>query len=287
MVSLKACAKINCGLNILRRRSDGYHDIESIFITVDLFDELHIDFSTELDVQCTPNVTTDITSNLAYRAAHALHQTVHEPSVGAKIVLSKSIPTGAGLGGGSSDGAATLRGLQHLWNTQADLHSLALKLGSDVPFFLRGGTCYVTGRGETVVPMSSAFEHAAGPASWYVVLVLPSIHVSTANAYAAIDRKTPYPAQKLDELFLAALDDHSLFAKEFRNDFEDSVFATHSVLPGIKETLYRNGAFYASMSGSGSALFGLFTDRETATAAASAFTEHQTYICRPSTSTSP
>ena len=281
MFKLNAYAKINCGLNVLGRRPDGYHNIESIFIGIDLADEVLFETSASLDVRCTPEVTPVITSNLAYRAADLYRQTLNDPNKGAKIVLSKSIPAGGGLGGGSSNAAAVLQGVEQLWQTKLDNAALALKLGSDVPYFLNNGIAYVTGRGEHVSQLKNVFEHENGPSSWYVLLVLPAIHINTSNAYTLLTRSSFSELQRLDTIFIRALGNKDLFRMRFENTFESVIFHEHPLLDRIKQQLYGAGAFYASMSGSGSAMYGLFDNSQSAAAARSVFPEHETYICRP------
>ena len=156
-----ACAKINLGLHVLGKRLDGYHDIESIFVEVDLRDDVLVSAADSLSVDCTPPVTSSMQDNLVFQAADALRTALQLPDKGAKIAVTKRIPTGGGLGGGSSDAAATLMGLYELWTGESAetqqardiLLPVATTIGSDVPFFLYGNVGYVTGRGEQVLPM--------------------------------------------------------------------------------------------------------------------------------------
>lgn len=277
-----ACAKINLGLNVLGKRPDGYHNIESIFVEVDLCDDVRVTIADTLTVDCEPSVTASIQDNLVYKAADALRTALAMPDKGAKIAVTKRIPTGGGLGGGSSDAAATLKALFELWTESAPstpeaLHLLmpiAAQIGSDVPFFLEGGVAYVTGRGEQITPVKAELP-------WTVLLLLPGIHIHTPTAYSTLgitDRRT---ASGLDKWLLQAIEEQGLLPQHFTNDFERVVFAQHTVLSTYCIKLREQGAIYASMSGSGSTIFGLFTSVENATTAASAFPTVPTYICRP------
>ena len=277
-----AYAKINLGLNVLGKRPDGYHDIESIFMEVDLCDDVRVSIADTLTVECEPPVTASMLDNLVYKAADALRTALSMPDKGAKIAVTKRIPTGGGLGGGSSDAAATLMALYELWtNTspstpqaQRLLMPIAAGIGSDVPFFLEGGVAYVTGRGEHIAPLRVQVP-------WTVLLLLPGIHIHTPTAYSTLGITDQRAASGLDKWLAQAIETQELLAQHFTNDFERVVFAQHPVLSTYCIKLREQGAVYASMSGSGSTIFGLFTSVENATTAASAFPTVPTYICRP------
>lgn len=277
-----ACAKINLGLNVLGKRPDGYHDLESIFLEVDLCDDVLITAASTVTLECHPSVTGSVQDNLAFKAALLLQNALSAPDKGAKIVLTKRIPTGGGLGGGSSDAAAVLKGLYELWTHQpastpealAILHPLAAQLGSDVPFFLTGGVAYVTGRGTEISPLPVSVP-------WTVLLVLPDIHIATSTAYSTLGITQRVDNQGLDRLLRQVLENNGDGIHQFKNDFESTIFAQHPLLSTISRKLTDNGAIYAAMSGSGSTMYGLFTSVENAVAARSAFPNHVTYICRP------
>lgn len=273
-MKLRSPAKINLGLNVLGRRDDGYHDLESIFVAVDFGDEITIEPGRSLDVVCTPPVTGSITDNLVYQAADRYRMLIGREHEGAKITVTKRIPTGAGLGGGSSNAATVLLGLQERWGTHADVSSLAASLGSDVPFFLNGPVAYVTGRGEYISTLDARLP-------WIILLVLPDIHISTEDAFSTLGITERRGAMRLDKLLPHALDNKGVLREHFTNDFERTIFTQHPVLSTIKTQLVEQGAFYASMSGSGSAMYGLFTSVDIAEQARSAFAGHSTYICRP------
>lgn len=238
-MDVKAYAKINLGLRVTAKRADGFHDIETIFQTISLHDTLTFTPSDALTLTCdAPDIPTDET-NLVLRAARA----VGAPPVA--IALKKRIPAGGGLGGGSADAAATLRALG-----RPDPR-IALQLGSDVPFFLLGGTAYATGRGEVLTPLPS---QAGIP----LVLVFPEERVGTAQAYAMLRRFSP--PLGIDRVRAMVDDDLLAHATELINDFEEPIFAALPHLGTIKAKLYELGAAWAGMSGSGSTIVGAFRD---------------------------
>lgn len=280
--SVASCAKINLGLRILRRRPDGYHDIESIFVAIDLSDVLHVEPAETLSVECRPEVTLEPEQNIVYRAASLYAACFPDDECGAKITVSKRIPTGAGLGGGSGDAAAALLAMAYINGrhgsgaTRDQLETLAARCGSDVPFFLHAGTALVTGRGEHVTPIDATFP-------WTVVVVCPGIHVNTAAAYSTLGITGEQPSPRLHEHLLQAIEKKSFDAPFFHNDFERSVFPQHPILSEIKDRIGRTGALYASMSGSGSSVFGLYEDATKAAAAATELADLEPYICAPVT----
>ncbi len=252
---IRAYAKINLGLQIFRKREDGYHDIETILHPVDIYDEISINPSEDIRIACDhPDVPRDL-SNLCCRAAELVQQAAHIER-GAEIRLKKNIPVGAGLGGGSSDAAAVLNHLPRYWNLKLSsslLRELAIQLGSDVSFFLHTGTARASGRGEIL-------EYFPLELPYWIVIVHPNIRVSTAWAYESI-RSSPSPNRiDLKEVLSENLRKPNVLAEELRNDFEPLVFREHEAIRRVKEALYRDGADFALMSGSGSAVFGLFED---------------------------
>jgi 4-diphosphocytidyl-2-C-methyl-D-erythritol kinase len=250
-LTLRAHAKLNLDLRVGGRRADGYHELRTIFQTVALHDTLVIEstprkpFTIAGDASAMPLGE----DNLAWRAAAALWHAIGRAGlpIGARITIRKRIPAQAGLGGGSSDAAATLAGLNRLWRepiAPLALVSLAATLGGDVPFFLVGGTALGLGRGDEIYPLIDLPSHD-------VVIVRPSFGVSTKDAYAwlADARSTP-PGNGV------ALAERSYDG--FANDFERVVEAHHPEIQEIRQRLQRLGAKTARMSGSGSAVFGLF-----------------------------
>ncbi|MEP7220073.1 MAG: 4-(cytidine 5'-diphospho)-2-C-methyl-D-erythritol kinase [Bacteroidota bacterium] len=269
MLELRALAKINLGLEVIRRRPDGYHDINTIFAAVDLHDTISLRPRADGDIHCRVEGNDSLASdrnNLCVRAAEALRRAtgcLH----GLDILLRKRIPMGAGLGGGSSDAATVLKGAAAIWEINPGhkiLHELAVGLGSDVPFFLGAPLAVAGSRGEELRGLEMNLPHA-------ILLVNPGIHVATPWAYGAINRTSERPASDLTKILQRVFDDPALLAGKLVNDFEPAVFAEHPGLRMLKERLYGSGAFFALMSGTGSTMFGLFHRTEDALRAATSF----------------
>lgn len=243
--------KINLGLYITQRRDDGYHNLETIFYPVPLNDALEIVPATETSLHITgtdPGGKPE--ENLAWRAWQLL-RTDFPAMVGTfQIHLHKNIPMGAGMGGGSADGAFMLRLLNdycQLQLTDEQLIYYALQLGSDCPFFILNTPQLATGRGEIMTPVLLSMK------GYSLQLICPELHISTRDAFAGIQ---PKPAGVvLAEL--AQLPPNK-WSGVLRNDFESTVFVKHTELAFIKEQLYQQGAVYAAMSGTGSTVFGIF-----------------------------
>ena len=257
-----AFAKINLGLQVLQRRTDGFHSLRTVFQSVAFFDDVRVQLSPGRDrsvqLRC-DRKDLDNQRNLAWRAADRL---LRRLSIRAsiRIDLRKRIPVGAGLGGGSSDAGAVLRALARLLPERPParaVYETARELGSDIPYFLIGGTVGATGRGTRLRPLPDLTDGA-------VVLALPSISVSTAWAYAALAEgrasgRLTEPSEPgiLGDVgsWPAAL---GLLTSSMTNDFEEVVFARHPVLRDIKRAIRSLGARHALLSGSGSAVFGMF-----------------------------
>ncbi len=277
-----AYAKINLGLEILNKRQDGYHDINTVFARVRLHDSLLVSSDDQtsgegnIKLVCTPSLDIPPQENLVYKAAECL-RTFCGFAGGVGIVLRKSIPSGAGLGGGSSDAAACLRALRSLWRLDVndhDLHKLALDLGSDVPFFLHDGAAVGRGRGELLsfFPLRLPF--------WTAVIVAP-IHISTAWAYREIRMSKAKSASDFKAIVQRGLSEPQSMRRHLRNDFEEVVMHSYPQIAAIKHQLYDAGASFALMSGSGSAVFAFFATQTRAEAAAQGFDGPQTYVCPP------
>lgn len=246
--------KINLWLDVLRKRTDGFHDIQTLMYPVTgLCDSVEIvrrargvEFSQSgLTVDCPPEKNICLRAYRLMRERHAIG--------GVDIHLHKAIPFGAGLGGGSADASFVLRGLNELFDlglTMENLESLAAELGSDTAFFVRNTPALCTGRGEIMTP-----HDVPALAGKYILIVKPDVHVSTAGAYAAI---TPAPAPDIAQIVDS---DIATWRGRLKNDFEKPLFERYPQLRQIKEQLYELGAVYASMSGSGSALFGIFNSQ--------------------------
>ena len=257
-VRVPAYAKLNLGLRVLYRRPDGYHEIRTVFQTISLADRLEISFRPARTTRIAIEGTPEIPDNLVERAAHLVLEALRIQG-DISFHLRKNIPAGAGLGGGSSDAAAVLLALPVLAGKTlpADrLQAIAAQLGSDVPFFLHGGTAVGLGRGEELYPLPDR-PSARG------LLVTPAIHSSTAEAYRDLSaRLTSIPLQnKLDsfqqEVWRSVTGGSTGVDG---NDFEEVVFARHRKLKQIKDQLIRFGAKPAAMTGSGSAIFGIFAE---------------------------
>jgi 4-diphosphocytidyl-2-C-methyl-D-erythritol kinase len=248
--------KINLGLNIVRKRSDGYHDLETVFYPVLLKDAVEvienndqhstniIQFSnTGIHVEC------DSDKNLCLKAYQLLKKDFpYLPNI--QMHLHKEIPMGAGLGGGSADGAFTLLLLNkkfELGLTQKQLIDYALQLGSDCPFFILNKPCYATGRGEKMETVNIDLS------AYKILIVHPGIHISTALAFA--NCQPAVPKKSVNEIVQQPL---TTWKEELKNDFESIAISNYPEIKIIKKKLYESGAVYASMSGSGSAVYGLF-----------------------------
>ncbi len=251
-ISLKVPAKINLYLRVLGKRDDGYHEIESLMQAVDIYDEITLERSDAIEITCDdPSLSRD-ESNLAFKAATALQDRFYFPGV--KIDLVKRIPSGAGLGGGSADAAFVLRGLCRLYGlTPApdEILEIAADIGSDVPFFLSGGQAQVTGRGEIVKSIHL-------PNHYNIVIIVPPITTSTAEIYNDIKFDLTKDRDPILLKKRISVSRFSSLVKRFSNDLEEAVLSKFPELAELKETLMESGAVWSSMTGSGSAFFGLF-----------------------------
>jgi 4-diphosphocytidyl-2-C-methyl-D-erythritol kinase len=264
--TLRSHAKINWLLRVIGKREDGFHDIETVFQKISLHDLIEVRESKRYELTCSdPAVPVDQT-NLVTRAWRRFGEVATVPPM--EIHLEKSIPAGGGLGGGSSNAAAVLLALRDRYAPELDsavLRTLALELGSDVPFFLMGGTAYATGRGEELQPIES-------PGEVKLLLVLPEVRVDTAEAYRSLrwrrDRRKPLLGIDRVQRVIAKGPFES--ADELENDFEDVVFARLPLLGELRARLIDLGAGWARMSGSGSTLVGAFEDEESRERAAGA-----------------
>jgi 4-diphosphocytidyl-2-C-methyl-D-erythritol kinase len=256
LARVRALAKINLDLRVLGKRPDGYHELRTIFQTVSLADTLDISFTPSRTTSIELDDAAAIPDNLVVRAARIAMDAMRVTGRVA-MRLEKRIPMGAGLGGGSSDAAAVLLTLPALAGRPLTVETLCAagrQLGSDVPFFLLGGTAVGIGRGTELFPLPDAPPRAA-------VIVAPDLHVSTAEAYAAL---SPRLTIELQENKIFSFQSHTWSVLEGQagaNDFEAVVLERESRLATLKQRLVRAGAAPAMMTGSGSALFGLFRDR--------------------------
>ncbi|HEK85505.1 MAG TPA: 4-(cytidine 5'-diphospho)-2-C-methyl-D-erythritol kinase [Candidatus Aminicenantes bacterium] len=266
-ITVFSLAKINLGLEVRARREDGFHEIITLFQSIDLSDRLK--FKRREDGKIIlqgnrPDVPWD-ENNLIFKAALKLRE-FGPPSIGVEIEVDKNIPPGRGLAGGSSNAALTIFALNNLWelNLPAEkMLELSSSLGADVPFFFYGGLCLGQGKGEKIDPLPDF------PPLW-VLLVIPNLAISTAFVYEEIDRQIEFLTSKNKAskiIQFLELKDYS-FLQNLENDLELVAFKLYPQLAGIKQEIKQSGARLSLMSGSGSAVFGLFDDKSLAQKAA-------------------
>ena len=279
-----APAKINLFLDVIRKREDGYHDLGTVFQTIDAGDtlefssrddgEIHLDYSNPQEYP--------VESDLVYKAAVALRSHVGNNDLGADIFLDKIMPLGAGLGGGSADAAAALRALNRLWELRlppAELERIGAKLGADVPFLVRGGTAFAEGIGERL----SFISPLDLPAGEVLLIATPHDSVPTKDAYAGVPKSGPDRWEKYKLAWETGSEAERSFGSSlldsdsFFNAFEISVFPKHPLVSALKDKILDLGARVALMSGSGASVFGIFTDRATAETAAETLKPYTRY----------
>ncbi len=256
MISHPNC-KINLGLHVMRRRSDGYHDLETVFVPVPLCDTLDISPAESFSfTQDGIALDGDTESNLVVKSYRLMQKEFGKRIPVCDIRLTKNIPTGAGLGGGSSDAAFTIKMLNTLSGLglpTTTMEALAARLGADCAFFINNQTAFATGIGDHLTPLG--FNPLSG---YRLLMVKPDEAVSTAEAYGGItpreQRSDIQPCDLINAVKRPAKEWNQLVV----NDFEETVFVKHPQLAAIKQALYASGALYAAMSGSGSTIYGIF-----------------------------
>ena len=258
-------AKINLGLNIVAKRPDGYHNIETVFYPIPLSDALEIVPAKEQKrnfIQTGIAIDGNPEGNLVIKAYNLLKENFYIPEI--DIYLHKKIPFGAGLGGGSADAACMLKLLNdfaQLNLTINDLEEYAVRLGADCPFFIQNKPVFAEGIGNRFTPVDISLK------GYYLLLIKPDIHVSTQEAYANVKPQTPKKSiREIIQMPVAAWKEYLM------NDFEISVLKKHPEIEIIKNKLYEQGAIYASMSGSGSSVFGIFEK------SVENWTDYQSYV---------
>ena len=277
-MKINSYAKINLGLHVLDKRVDGFHNITTIFQEIDFYDQLTIEKSKTMIFDTNVNWI-DATNNTCISAIEILKQ-YHPDLPNFKIFLQKNIPTNAGLGGGSSNGTAILKGINQLCSLniqKKEMKKLAEKISADSTFFVDGGMQGAEEKGQKLYPIKNI------QLDNYILLVMPDIKVQTSEAFMFIKKylvkgETHIKlSQMLEELKLK-----NLSSELFYNDFEMYVFKTHPEIGKIKLEILDLGAKYASLSGSGSTVFGIFSDKKTAQKAQSFFSPHySTIIANP------
>ncbi len=243
-------AKINLGLQILQKRQDGFHDIDTCFYPLmELYEAIEFIEAEEDSIEIRGmKIDVAMKENIVYKALQMLRTKGHIPAQ--QIILQKSIPSGAGLGGGSADAAWTLRALRDKYTmtvSDEELHEMASKLGADVAFFLKNKPALAKGKGDILTDADIDLS------LYHIKCVHPGVHVNTAWAYS---QAKPKQGRKTVKEILSQ--DISTWKSELENDFEEIVFPKFPELKQVKATLYEKGAIYASMSGSGSSFFGIF-----------------------------
>lgn len=264
-IELQAPCKINIHLRVLPKRSDGFHGLESLFQAVSLCDSISL-VRTGIENECkieSPGFDLPLDNTVSHAVTVFRDKTGIR--TGLRFFLDKQIPSGAGLGGGSSDAAAALVALNQIFETglsKQEMHALACSIGSDVPFFLGSTAALVQGRGEKLTPIESRGD-------LYGVLIWPAIHCSTAEAYSLVDTwKTEHP---LDHVSWPSVESLATIYSgplagwiQFRNSFTAPIEAKYPLIKTAREALLREGAVFAEMSGSGSSVFGLFKEKKEA-----------------------
>lgn len=252
MISFPHC-KINLGLYVTAKRQDGYHDLDTVFYPVPIHDILEFVEAKEPSFHLTGLPIMGVAADNLCQKAYQLLKSTHPSLPSVEIHLHKLIPMGAGLGGGSSDGAFMLRMLNEQFNlghSKDELMDMALQLGSDCPFFIQDKPAHGLGRGEILNLIALSLS------SWWLALVNPGIHVSTKTAFRDVSPK-PAPIDLANKI----MEPVESWKNWLSNDFEDSVFKIHPEISNIKDSLYTQGATYASMTGTGSTVYGLFRER--------------------------
>lgn len=252
------CAKINLGLNVVSKRDDGYHNLETVFYPVNIVDELRIEKQSPTQATDIPSCLLSVDGmeiegnnqdNLVVKAYNLLKS--HFPTLpNISVKLTKNIPTQAGMGGGSSDCAYTITTLNKMFNLSMsipEMQGLSAKLGADCAFFVNPLPSFATGIGERLTPIDVDLN------KYTLVVVKPPLKISTKEAFSKITPKKP--AKCCIDIVRQPIE---TWKDELVNDFEQSMFSLHPEAADIKRTLYDMGAIYASMSGSGSAFFGIF-----------------------------
>ena len=245
-------AKINIGLNVLSRRTDGYHNLETVFYPIPLQDSIEVVEADQMSFNSSGiEIPGHANENLCLKAYDLLLKDFQLPAL--SIHLHKQIPIGAGLGGGSSDAAFFVKLLNEKFGLglgTEQMQDYVRKLGADCAFFISNEPVFASGKGDQFTSIDLDLS------AYTIVLVMPPVHVSTGEAYRGVKPHTP-EVSLLNLIKLPV----SEWKGKIKNDFEDSIFKTHSLIRGVKADLYEKGALYAAMSGSGSAVYGIFESK--------------------------
>ena len=267
-------AKINFGLKVLNKRPDNYHNIKSYFIEISLNDELSFTKSDRFHLSI-EGLDLSGDNNLIEKAYNLLKKNYDNINTDYSIHLTKRIPLGGGLGGGSSNAGITLLALNKLWKlnkTKKQLEDLAVELGADVPFFINGGVQLIEGTGDILTKVNNSKIY-----NYYFLLVIPEIHISTPWAYEKLNKSLEVNKSDIKFPTLSSPMKWELFD----NDFERVIRKTHPEIGNIKRKLLNAGALFASLSGSGSTVFGIFNSIQKAKLTLREFSNYQTFIASP------
>ena len=266
-------AKINLGLKIINQRPDGFHNLESIFIELDIGDEILFTPSDVFSLTTNLEKLACDESNTIVQAYNLMKSKLSEPRTDFNIKVKKVIPMGSGLGGGSSNAATTIKALNQLWEMNIDAYQLEQYcniISSDAPFFIKGKTQFVKGTGNKLQSIEyNQFKDL------YFLLIMSDVHIDTKWAYQNISFKNNQNSNILASL------EKSLNWSLFENDFEKVVFETYPEIGIIKQDLKKLGAIYSSLSGSGSTVFGIFNNIGVAKQAKEKFSNYQTFLTLP------
>ena len=275
---VKSFAKVNIGLKIVNQRNDGLHNIETVFQEIDLHDIITISKTSERGCTFNSNVSwlRNDSNNLCVKAYKQLSKRIQEGGV--SIDLHKKIPSGSGLGGGSSNAASVLKGLCKLYDislSDDELAKIALNIGSDVPFFIKGGMQSLRGVGSELLPLS-------GCINGFYLLAVPNIHIDTKWAYNSYGKNFFLDCATDEVNFASYLSKRTIPFELFENDFEKIVVPSYPEIGQIKERLQSYGSKFTSLSGTGSTVFGIFNDLDKAKSAKSLFPNSvNTFIVNP------
>ncbi len=279
-IKIFAPAKINLGLEILKKRTDGYHEVDMVMQSINLCDEIIVENIAEnkIIVECDKDIGCSMEKNLAYKAAKVFLNYAHIQGEGFKIKIVKRIPQEAGLAGGSSDAAAVLYALNIITNSnisKSEMINMATEIGSDVPFCLVGGCVHATGCGTEMNSISSL-------SNCFLVVIKPEISICTSEAYTLFDNFSISEFKNHNNLIKSLYkSDINVISKNIFNRFEEII--NNSEISLIKKILCFNGALGAAMSGSGSAVFGIFKDKNTALKCLNKLEKNykQIFLCQP------
>lgn len=269
----KAPAKINLCLDVIKKREDGYHELEMIMQTVSLYDEIEITKDSEISIDCNKKNIPLNNKNLAWKAAEVFFKYT-SLSGGCKIYINKKIPDGAGLGGGSSDAATVLLALNDIYNTKltdSELINMAVKIGADVPFFILKGTCIAKGIGEILTKI----KNNTNP---YILIYKPSFSISTKWAYENLKFESK-PKYNVNQI-VKNLENKDYDFKDIFNYLEDVSIKEYPEINNIKNKMKILGATSSLMSGSGSSVFGIFNDESNAKKAYENFEKNSVFLTK-------